>query len=362
METVESDAVEVGTNKKTTATGFEGGEPPGPGEVSTWVLSQMKEVSSLLWVSFVGHEKEAMRLFSAIEASWRGSALMGKQIQVVGQKGKGARELQNLQCISVTRPFSYRATMTLAPLLSTLDLKVPVTETCRVSAEGLWNGMRMAKNNNTNLQYRSREWRYGRDGGENGFLIVGNALGRTLYHNLRRENSVKLQGLHANTITGTSRLKFPFPSLDSTSSASGEVPQPCDEKSSTTTAPLLPSSAGVISAVGFSKASFFEEEVFLPKQEKRWHGIASCDVVSGLKVGSCGGGLARWKGEDVSSPTQELLHTVSSRIHSQVTMLEGKAVIGETDMLQTMQLVALELAAKALDFFDVTEPTQMAAS
>ncbi|GMP52817.1 hypothetical protein CsSME_00018501 [Camellia sinensis var. sinensis] len=41
-------------------------------------------------------------------------------------------------------------------------------------------------------------------------------------------------------------------------------------------------------------------------------------------------------------------------------MLEGKAVIGETDMLQTMQLVALELAAKALDFFDVTEPTQIA--
>ncbi|KAK8622777.1 hypothetical protein V6N13_117678 [Hibiscus sabdariffa] len=41
-------------------------------------------------------------------------------------------------------------------------------------------------------------------------------------------------------------------------------------------------------------------------------------------------------------------------------MLEGKAVIGETDMLQTMQKVALDLAAKALDFFDVTEATEIA--
>ncbi|XXG59620.1 hypothetical protein AAC387_Pa04g1672 [Persea americana] len=36
-------------------------------------------------------------------------------------------------------------------------------------------------------------------------------------------------------------------------------------------------------------------------------------------------------------------------------MLEGKAVIGETDTLQTMQQDALSLAAKALDAFDVTE-------
>ncbi|KAI3753802.1 hypothetical protein L2E82_25866 [Cichorium intybus] len=41
-------------------------------------------------------------------------------------------------------------------------------------------------------------------------------------------------------------------------------------------------------------------------------------------------------------------------------MLEGKAVIGETDMLQTMQEDALQLAAKALDFFDVTEATEIA--
>ncbi|KAA8523824.1 hypothetical protein F0562_010247 [Nyssa sinensis] len=41
-------------------------------------------------------------------------------------------------------------------------------------------------------------------------------------------------------------------------------------------------------------------------------------------------------------------------------MLEGKAVIDQTDMLQTMQQYALDLAAKALDFFDVTEPTEIA--
>ena len=41
-------------------------------------------------------------------------------------------------------------------------------------------------------------------------------------------------------------------------------------------------------------------------------------------------------------------------------MMEGKAVIRETDMLQTMQQDALDLAAKALDFFDVTDATEIA--
>lgn len=41
-------------------------------------------------------------------------------------------------------------------------------------------------------------------------------------------------------------------------------------------------------------------------------------------------------------------------------MLEGKAVIGETDMLQTMQQDALRLASKALDAFDVTDSTEIA--
>ena len=41
-------------------------------------------------------------------------------------------------------------------------------------------------------------------------------------------------------------------------------------------------------------------------------------------------------------------------------MMEGKAVIGKTDMIQTMQQDALDLAAKALDFFDVTDATEIA--
>ncbi|KAE8733595.1 Dynein light chain LC6, flagellar outer arm [Hibiscus syriacus] len=41
-------------------------------------------------------------------------------------------------------------------------------------------------------------------------------------------------------------------------------------------------------------------------------------------------------------------------------MLEGKAVIEETDMLQAMQHDALDLDAKALDFLDVTESTDIA--
>ncbi|KAL6202230.1 PREDICTED: dynein light chain LC6, flagellar outer arm [Fragaria vesca subsp. vesca] len=40
-------------------------------------------------------------------------------------------------------------------------------------------------------------------------------------------------------------------------------------------------------------------------------------------------------------------------------MLEGKAVIVETDMLQNMQQNAVDLASKALDFFDVTEATEI---
>lgn len=41
-------------------------------------------------------------------------------------------------------------------------------------------------------------------------------------------------------------------------------------------------------------------------------------------------------------------------------MLEGKAIVGETDMLQTMQQNALSLAANALDVFDVTDSTEIA--
>ncbi|KAL3503283.1 hypothetical protein ACH5RR_037732 [Cinchona calisaya] len=41
-------------------------------------------------------------------------------------------------------------------------------------------------------------------------------------------------------------------------------------------------------------------------------------------------------------------------------MLEGKAIIGEIDMLKTMQQDALDLVSRALDFFDVTEATGIA--
>ncbi|KAG6387360.1 hypothetical protein SASPL_152547 [Salvia splendens] len=41
-------------------------------------------------------------------------------------------------------------------------------------------------------------------------------------------------------------------------------------------------------------------------------------------------------------------------------MLEGKAIVGETDMLEAMQHDALQLAAKALDFFDVIDATEIA--
>ncbi|ERN03506.1 hypothetical protein AMTR_s00003p00270190 [Amborella trichopoda] len=41
-------------------------------------------------------------------------------------------------------------------------------------------------------------------------------------------------------------------------------------------------------------------------------------------------------------------------------MLEGKAVIGETYMLQTMQEDAVKLAAQALDSFDVIDSTHIA--
>ncbi|KAJ1703830.1 hypothetical protein LUZ63_003609 [Rhynchospora breviuscula] len=41
-------------------------------------------------------------------------------------------------------------------------------------------------------------------------------------------------------------------------------------------------------------------------------------------------------------------------------MMEKKAIVGETDMLQVMQQDALRLAGKALDQYDVTESTEIA--
>lgn len=41
-------------------------------------------------------------------------------------------------------------------------------------------------------------------------------------------------------------------------------------------------------------------------------------------------------------------------------MLESKAIIGDTDMLQIMQHDALRLAGQALDKFDITDSTEIA--
>ncbi|XP_074581142.1 uncharacterized protein LOC141837672 [Curcuma longa] len=41
-------------------------------------------------------------------------------------------------------------------------------------------------------------------------------------------------------------------------------------------------------------------------------------------------------------------------------MMESKAVIGETDMPQSMQKAALDAVGKALDLFDVTQSTEIA--
>ena len=66
-------------------------------EVSEWVLCQINEVSRLLGVTFEGHEKEAMRLFSAIEDTWR-SKLPARGAKHMKKKGKLARELRKLEC------------------------------------------------------------------------------------------------------------------------------------------------------------------------------------------------------------------------------------------------------------------------
>ncbi|KAI7987782.1 Protein BLISTER [Camellia lanceoleosa] len=51
--------------------GLDGLAIPSSEAVSNWVLERIGEVSRCLGVSFVGHEEEALRLFAAVEASWR---------------------------------------------------------------------------------------------------------------------------------------------------------------------------------------------------------------------------------------------------------------------------------------------------
>ncbi|KAI7982618.1 Protein STRUBBELIG-RECEPTOR FAMILY 7 [Camellia lanceoleosa] len=51
--------------------GLSGEEIPSALAVSQWVLDRITEVSRCLGLSLEGHEDEAMRLFAAVEASWR---------------------------------------------------------------------------------------------------------------------------------------------------------------------------------------------------------------------------------------------------------------------------------------------------
>ena len=69
---------------------------PSADEVSEQVLRQICEVSKVLGVTFAGHEMEAMRLFTAIELSRRGTT---KTVDVgrTRQENRLARELQKLE-------------------------------------------------------------------------------------------------------------------------------------------------------------------------------------------------------------------------------------------------------------------------
>ena len=57
-----------------------------PDEVSKWVWRQIGAVSKLLGVTFEGHEREAMRLFSAIENSRRRN---------IAEKGNGCTQKEH---------------------------------------------------------------------------------------------------------------------------------------------------------------------------------------------------------------------------------------------------------------------------
>lgn len=95
---------------------------------------------------------------------------------------------------------------------------------------------------------------------------------------------------NASKITGTSSLKSPLPSLERKSSASGEVVQPWDEKSSTTTAPTPARSSAATSAMAAWLAESFEEER-LPKQAQRPGAIIYIFVGVVLDVGGVFSGM-----------------------------------------------------------------------
>lgn len=77
---------------------FSGDEYPSTEEVSNWVLSRIHEVSQFLGVSFEGHEDKALKLFTAIEESWKEGAPVRQEVNPVMQTGRSARELRKLEC------------------------------------------------------------------------------------------------------------------------------------------------------------------------------------------------------------------------------------------------------------------------
>lgn len=71
---------------------------PAAEDVSDWVLKRITEVSQLLGLSFKGYKEEALRLFSAIEASWRKGSPSNPVGTVAETNRRGKRELRNLVC------------------------------------------------------------------------------------------------------------------------------------------------------------------------------------------------------------------------------------------------------------------------
>lgn len=67
-------------------------------EVSNWVLSRIHKVNQFLGVSFEGHEDKALKLFTAIEESWKEGAPVRQEVNPVKQTGRSARELRKLEC------------------------------------------------------------------------------------------------------------------------------------------------------------------------------------------------------------------------------------------------------------------------
>ncbi|KAI8011637.1 hypothetical protein LOK49_LG06G03126 [Camellia lanceoleosa] len=64
---------------------------PSVSEVLNWVLRRISEVSQLLGISFEGHEAEAMRLFSAVDMSWRNGVSSTEVVRSGAPRQKGEK-------------------------------------------------------------------------------------------------------------------------------------------------------------------------------------------------------------------------------------------------------------------------------